>query len=321
MKSLAWLGFLALIQGCAAASFGAHQFLASGAPDLSGLVVARESPLLGAIGYESHALFRHAGGKQAGWMGGAGIDLTVLAGSAGIPYLIGGVQAGVGTRDHPSTWGSWSLGIGTQFLPVGPAGLRVEARYRRLSAGSREGVEVGVRIGRRWTGRDSRAPSPGEIARPTAGRGPDLEPSVTAESAGGGEAGALRAAVATLASQAMGTPYRWGGTNANGFDCSGLIQFAYAQHGIALPRTSADQARAGVQVARDTAQLLPGDILTFATQGGGRVSHVGLYLGLGRFLHSATGGVQLGRLSPTDPYGRWWWDRWVGARRVVGGER
>jgi probable lipoprotein NlpC len=114
----------------------------------------------------------------------------------------------------------------------------------------------------------------------------------------------------------MGTAYRLGGTTSAGFDCSGLIQYAYAQHGIALPRTSAEQARAGVQVDRRLDALRPGDILTFSNSGG-PVTHVGLYVGDGRFVHSATGGVQLSRLGPDDPYGKWWWARWVGARRVA----
>lgn len=310
-----------LFQGCAAVSLGANRYLASGAPDLTALALAREASLGGPIGYETHAVVRSAGDAEAGWMAGAGIDLTVLAGHPGNPYLIGGVQAGVGTRDHPSTWSSWSVGLGTQFLRAGPLGLRVEARYRRLSAGPRRGLEVGVRIGRGWTEAGSRPPAP--LVPPGGiepGRNAGL-PVITAESAGGGESGAMRAAITTLAGQAMGTPYRWGGSDANGFDCSGLIQYAYGQHGIALPRTSAGQSLAGEPVDRDPSALLPGDILTFATQGGGRVTHVGLYLGSGRFLHSATGGVQVSVLSSSDPYGRWWWNRWVGARRVVGGAR
>jgi cell wall-associated NlpC family hydrolase len=64
--------------------------------------------------------------------------------------------------------------------------------------------------------------------------------------------------------------------------------------------------------------LLPGDILTFA-QRGTRISHVGLYLGDGRFIHSGSGGVQVSRLGPEDPDGRYWWQRWRGARRVAPG--
>jgi cell wall-associated NlpC family hydrolase len=115
----------------------------------------------------------------------------------------------------------------------------------------------------------------------------------------------------------MGQPYKWGGTGDNGgFDCSGLIQYAYAQHGITLPRRSADQAKAGRAVAKRVDALAPGDILTFA-RSGTRISHVGLYLGDGRFIHSASKGVQVSVLSAEDPYGRWWWKRWMGARRVV----
>jgi cell wall-associated NlpC family hydrolase len=47
------------------------------------------------------------------------------------------------------------------------------------------------------------------------------------------------------------------------------------------------------------------------------VSHVGLYLGDGKFIHSANGGVQESTLSADDPYGKWWWQHWVGARRIV----
>jgi cell wall-associated NlpC family hydrolase len=151
--------------------------------------------------------------------------------------------------------------------------------------------------------------------------GPGPVALVTPERAGGGEPGAVRATVVNAALAAMGTPYSWGGSDSNGFDCSGLIRFAYQQAGISLPRQSAEQAATGTPVDRDPAALLPGDILAFATSGSGAASHVGLYLGEGRFIHSATGGVQVSVLSASDPYGRWWVQRWVGARRVVGGGR
>jgi cell wall-associated NlpC family hydrolase len=51
------------------------------------------------------------------------------------------------------------------------------------------------------------------------------------------------------------------------------------------------------------------------------VTHVGLYVGDGRFIHSVSKGVRLSLLSPDDPYGKWWYTRWVGARRVITGER
>ena len=116
----------------------------------------------------------------------------------------------------------------------------------------------------------------------------------------------------------MGRPYEYGGTGADGegFDCSGLIQYAYGQAGITLPRTSVEQAKAGARIAKSEGALRPGDILTFARTGR-RVTHVGLYIGDGRFIHSASKGVQISRLSADDSYGRWWYQRWVGVRRVV----
>ena len=120
------------------------------------------------------------------------------------------------------------------------------------------------------------------------------------------------------AKDAMGRPYEWGGTGTNGggFDCSGLIQHAYGKHGVPLPRTSRDQAREGRAIPRERGSLRPGDLLTFSNTGG-PVTHVGLYIGDGRFIHSASQGVQVSVLSGDDPYGRWWYKRWVGARRIV----
>jgi cell wall-associated NlpC family hydrolase len=77
-----------------------------------------------------------------------------------------------------------------------------------------------------------------------------------------------------------------------------------------------DQALQGAKIDKRPEALLPGDILTFSN-GGGRVTHVGLYLGEGKFIHSANDGVQVSLLSADDVSGRWWWRRWVGARRIV----
>lgn len=108
-----------------------------------------------------------------------------------------------------------------------------------------------------------------------------------------------------------------GGTAANGFDCSGLVQWAYAQHGIRLPRMSRDQAQSGSEVPPVLEALQPGDILLFAAQPGGGVTHVGMYVGELKFIHSSSTGVKLSRLELLDPDGAWWVARWVGARRVV----
>jgi len=122
--------------------------------------------------------------------------------------------------------------------------------------------------------------------------------------------------VVHTALDALGTPYKWGGTAANGFDCSGLIQYAYAQHGIRLPRMSRDQATSGSEIPPVVEALKPGDILLFSARPGGGVTHVGMYVGEQKFIHSSNSGVKLSRLEIHDPEGTWWLSRWVGARRI-----
>lgn len=99
----------------------------------------------------------------------------------------------------------------------------------------------------------------------------------------------------------LGVPYRWGGTDRRtGFDCSGLTMVCYRLNGLDLPRVSRNQFRAGRPIPKD--RLRPGDLVFFATRGGGRVSHVGLYIGSDRFIHAPRSGqtVRVARLS--SPY-------------------
>ncbi len=87
--------------------------------------------------------------------------------------------------------------------------------------------------------------------------------------------GSRGAKVIAIASRYFGVPYRFGGTTPRGFDCSGLVQYVYAQLGIDLPRTAAQQYGATRRVSRSEAQ--PGDLVFFF--GGGSISHVGIYVG------------------------------------------
>lgn len=110
--------------------------------------------------------------------------------------------------------------------------------------------------------------------------------------------GDLRSELVRTAKRFIGIPYRWGGTTAeNGFDCSGLTMVSYRLNGLNLPRVSRNQYKAGKWVAK--AKLRPGDLVFFATKGGKRVTHVGMYVGNNEFIHAPRTGknVRIEKLS------------------------
>jgi cell wall-associated NlpC family hydrolase len=302
------------------------RFYEDGGWDIYRLGVTR--PLTGMFGLGLHGNYmRRADGGDGGFAG-VSADVTAFKGGNQGPYLVAGVVGGMGSpqsRDFSEVWGSWSAGAGYELFPASFLAFGAEARWRELSLDRRDGFEVAAGFSIRFGGRTRPRP-----AEPGRARGPpaaDLPITSTGAGAGsavdaGSDAGrrpaSLREAVIATAREAMGRPYSWGGTgeNGTGFDCSGLIQHAYGAHGISLPRVSTDQAREGRAVSKKAASLVPGDLLTFSNRGG-PVSHVGLYIGNGRFIHSASRGVQISELSGEDPYGRWWYARWVGVRRII----
>ncbi|TGE31821.1 peptidoglycan endopeptidase [Desulfosporosinus sp. Sb-LF] len=107
----------------------------------------------------------------------------------------------------------------------------------------------------------------------------------------------------------QGTPYVFGGTTRSGFDCSSFTKYVYASSGISLPRTSYAQFASGVAVGRDNLQ--PGDLVFFTTYTTG-ASHVGIYMGGGRFVHASnpSSGVTTSSLSDS-----FYSSRYLGARR------
>ena len=94
---------------------------------------------------------------------------------------------------------------------------------------------------------------------------------------------------AVVAVRQVGVPYRYGGDDREGFDCSGLVQYAYAQAGVLVPRTTGSQWRRLQPVSREDMQV--GDVLFFRIRG--KMSHVGLYLGDGRFVHAPSSGREV----------------------------
>lgn len=277
-------------------------------------------PIRGIFRHQLHAdVLRRTRGT--GSIAGLGIDVTAFRRGEEGPYLVAGLSGGLGSErsnDLDDLWGSWSAGAGYDLFPVSFMSVGAEARWRRLSLGGLEGIEVAIGLALHG----KRTPRPrmaGSEASPTRDQ-PGHEANSGAEPLPGQGRipQGINDSIIATATQAMGRPYTYGGTgqDGEGFDCSGLIQYSYAKHGIELPRRSTDQAREGRKIERRLKLLSPADILTFSNHGG-KVSHVGLYIGDGRFIHSATRGVQVSVLSPDDPYGRWWYQRWVGVRRIV----
>lgn len=97
----------------------------------------------------------------------------------------------------------------------------------------------------------------------------------------------LRDSVLTVARSQIGTRYRLGAeAPGKAFDCSGLIRYVMSALRLDLPRTAHEQAKLGREVARDTSQLRPGDLLTFGTSR--HITHIGIYAGNGQVIHAST---------------------------------
>jgi cell wall-associated NlpC family hydrolase len=107
-----------------------------------------------------------------------------------------------------------------------------------------------------------------------------------------------------------GTPYRNGGSDPKGFDCSGFTQWVFAQHGVALPREVEEQFKAGKKIKED--DLKPGDLVFFHTVSRG-ASHVGIVVEGDQFVHapSSNGVVRVESINSS-----YWSPRFVGARRL-----
>ena len=145
------------------------------------------------------------------------------------------------------------------------------------------------------------APAPAPAPAPSSGSSGSLGGS----SGGSAPPPATHSSVVSVALQYLGVPYVWGGASPSGFDCSGLTMYAYAKVGVSLPHNAAMQYGMGTPVSRS--QLAPGDLVFFSG-----LSHVGMYIGSGRFVHAPhTGDVV--KISSLSEY--WYSTTYVGARR------
>ena len=123
----------------------------------------------------------------------------------------------------------------------------------------------------------------------------------------------LRRNIVRTARRFLGSPYRWGGESARkGFDCSGLTMTVYRLNGLQLPRNSRSQFDAGQAISQADLQI--GDLVFYATGRRGRVSHVGIYSGGGKFIHAPGRGK---RIRVASIHSRYFKARYMGSRRYL----
>lgn len=123
----------------------------------------------------------------------------------------------------------------------------------------------------------------------------------------------LRKDIVNTANRFIGVRYRWGGQSSKtGFDCSGLTMVVYRLNGLELPRSSRQQWKTGRPV--DPGKLSTGDLVFFATNSDGRVSHVGIYVGNNNFMHAPGSGRKIRISSMSNKYYK---SRYLGARSYL----
>ena len=122
----------------------------------------------------------------------------------------------------------------------------------------------------------------------------------------------MRHALVELAKEQLGDPYVYGRARPGGFDCSGLTSYLYKEQGIAITRRASTQLQDGIIVSREG--LMPGDIVFFDEypRDSYEASHVGIYIGNGKIIHSGSKGVGYAELD-----GHWFRDYYIGARRII----
>lgn len=256
-----------------------------------------------------------------------------------MPYAFGGL--GLESSAQPAVFTdairTWGYGGGLQLALGRLLSVSGEARSRRLAAPATaadsqfvRGMEYRIGIGLHFGGGGSRSRSI-SYPRRTSSTGrtsSDVPPSAPLPShtsrttwpVSTSSASVAARRVVPAAEQYIGVPYRYGGTSPRtGFDCSGFVQYVYGLQGVDLPRTSRQMAGVGVRVEPSTRNLAVGDLMLFSQ--GGQISHVAVYAGNGRFIHSSSSGHGVRYDDLGTRRGRWFADHLVAARRVTGDSR
>jgi hypothetical protein len=248
-----------------------------------------------------------------------------------MPYAFAGI--GMESSAQPASFTdairTWSYGGGLQLALGSMLSVNGEARSRHLAAIATpadsqfvRGIEYRVGIGLHFGGGRQRSSvysrrtsdNPPRSPRPSRPTTRTTWP-VSTNSAKG-----AAARVVPAAERHIGTPYRYGGTSPRtGFDCSGFVQYVYSQQGVSLPRTSRQMAGAGIAVNPSTRSLAVGDLMLFSQ--GGRINHVAIYAGNGRFIHSSSSGNGVRYDDFGTRRGKWFANHMVAARRVTGDGR
>ena len=317
--------------------FASRNASLDGSPFLVGATLTSYSSSLGGIfgmrfggGYDMRAL----GGasttemNERGWVADADAVISparfpVIGPLLGgfLPTLFTGVGV-EGLRRSDGTGGQGvvtSYGVGVTRSLGGLAAIDIESRRRMpVNIGSSSSDEPPItkrgweyRVGFSFGFGGSSKPKTGlpSIPIPGAPRAARrVDPPPTASGT----------AVLSTGDSYLGTRYLYGGSSPqNGFDCSGFVQYIYRQTGVTLPRTSRQQATAGRSLSTKLDGVRAGDLLFFSQNGNG-IDHVAIYAGNDRILHSSSsgGGVRYDDL--TTPRGKWFTDRIVAVRRVLG---
>ena len=320
--------------------FGALDNSAPVTRTLGGISVSVGSPYLGirgsgGLGISSPTVEAFGGSTRSDLVWATNADLVLGPVNAGLgegfmPYTFGGL--GLESSAQPGGFTdairTWSYGGGLQLALGRLLSVNGEARSRHLAAPASpvdsefvRAIEYRVGIGFHFGGGRQRpavysrrtAASPPKASRPPTPSRVNWPISTTSSS------GAARRVI-PAAERYIGVPYRYGGTSpVSGFDCSGFVQYVYAQQGVDLPRTSRQMAGAGVAVEPSTRSLAVGDLMLF--QQGGRISHVAIYAGNHRFIHSSSSGNGVRYDDLDTRRGKWFAEHMVAARRVAGDGR